>query len=307
MNIRTLAVVGACVAMIAGVVATNQWRELRAERALTAELRTRIGGQIDQTPAPLWTPGVDAGASVASQNSTDASLVTIVPPNGAAATGPGTDDHDLLLHPHHREARRTELRTIIEQGYPGLVEELALTQLESEQFFGLLAEGRVAMEAEAYIFEREPVDLLAAAQATRNRQARQRQQNEAVKALLGDDRNARWLAYQQNQTAWMQARAYGNALATSGAPLDGARTRVIALAMIEERQSQRQDIAALARAVDPADPQALAQARAAQQGRRNESSQRVLDAVAPHLSELQLHLLRDQIALQDAADRAAAR
>ncbi len=277
MKLRTLAAVVACVAMIAGVVATILRRELPAGRELAAETHR----SIDPAPEPLRAAERDTGSSPTSQPSADASMVrAVASPEDAASWHQSGDDHDLLLHPYHREVRRAELRKTIEQGYPGLVEELELTPVESDQFFGLLAEGRVAIEAEAYIFDRDPVDLMAAAQATRNRQLRQRQQNEAVKTLLGNDRHARWQAYQQNQGAWLQAGAYGTALARSGAPLDGPQTRVIALAMIEERQHHRG---------------------------RDQSGQRVLDAVAPHLSDQQLQLLRDQMALQDAGDRATAR
>lgn len=289
-NARAPTAVGACLMVTAVIVAAYLWRALHAERESTAELHSRISVS---SPEPPLAPGPDAGVAPvgASMRSAEASRVTSMTQSDSASTGlPSAINHDLLLHPHYREVRRLELRTAIEESFPGLVEELTLTQAESDQFFGLLAEGRVAMEAEAYLFEHEPVDLLAAAQATRNRQIRQRQQNQAVKTLLGDERHARWQAYQQNQSAWLQAGTYGAALASSGMPLDGAQTRIIALAVIEERQRHKQT-----------------QMPGAQDTQQAVSRQRVLEAVAPHLDAQQLDFLRDQMAMQDATDRISSR
>lgn len=308
MSVRTLASVGAGLVLILGIVTATLWRELHAERARTAALRTEMAGPTGHAPAPLPTPRIDAGTAVPPQNNSDALVASVPPPVGAAAImqNAGVSEQERLKDPEYRKARLAALRSTIAQSYPGLVEELRLTDYEADRLFSLLTETRLALMAEAAPVEGQPQDPAVAAEIARNRRALQRQQGESLRTLLGNARYSQWQEYQQTQSARVQASTYATALAQAGAPLDSSQTRTIAMAMIAEQERLRQDIVALARNVNLASPQTQVQAQAELTRRQAESSQRVLDAVLPYLSAQQLRVLRRQIELKDASDSAAA-
>jgi hypothetical protein len=297
-NGRTLASVSASLAVIAAIVAANLWRELHAERELAAALQTRMAGSAGHALDHLPAEGSGVASAVPGANARGAT--TVVPPADAAMVqdAPGSGQQ-LPMAVRDPVARLAELRSSLEEGYPGLVEALQLTDQEADQLFGMLAEARLVLEAEATIFESESVDLVAAAQVSRNRQVRQREQVAAMKALLGETRYAQWQAYQQTQSVRLQARNYATALANAGAPLDSAQTNNITMAMIEEQERRQRD--------NPAQPQIQVQARPSLERQQQESRQRVLEAASRHLTAQQLGLLRRQIEQQDAIERDAAR
>lgn len=310
MKFRRGAVLVACILMIAGIVAAALWYEPDPKQDSTAAVASPAFTDDQSLPATtgIPRPGVATPEGSALQGNDEPSLAApVMSPPYLAPGYQGVDESDRLSHPYYRALRLAELRSTIGQGYPGLVEELGLTATEQDQFFGLLAEGRVALEAEAAVFEREPVDLVAAAGASRARQIRQRQHADVMRNLLGDERLARWQAYQQHQTEWLQAGVYSAALAQSGAPLDGGQTRAIALALIAENQRRKQDTdtVMLARTVDPQSSQIRAESRMALSQGQEQSNQRILNAAAPYLGAYQLDLLRDQISLQQTIDTVA--
>jgi hypothetical protein len=300
-NTRTLASVSASVAVVAGIVATILWRDLHAERELTAALQTRLAGSAGPVQAPLPPQGFGAQTAAVVPDNADAWDATVAPPPDA---GGMQERPKALLDP---VARLAELRSTIEAGYPGLAEALRLTEHEADQLFGLLAQARLALEAESVIFDSEPVDLVAAAQVSRNRQRRQTEHIVSLKSLLGDARYAQWQDYQQTQSVRLQARNYATALANAGVPLDSAQTNVIAMAMLEEQERRRRHTVELAQTGDPAQLQSQVLARQSLGRQQQESSQRVLEAASRHLTAQQLGLLRGQMELQDAVERDAAR
>jgi hypothetical protein len=95
-SLRTLAIASTVVALVAGIVVTHLWRELRAERQLTEALRAELAGSTaGQLRAPLAAPRIDQGAFVPSQAQ--------APP---AITTPDAAEQELLQDPEYRDARR---------------------------------------------------------------------------------------------------------------------------------------------------------------------------------------------------------
>jgi hypothetical protein len=103
----------------------------------------------------------------------------------------------------------------------------------------------------------------------------------------------------------MQANSYATVLAQSSSPLDDVQLSTLVTALLEEQKSMQLDTVALARQVDPANPQSQRQASDALQTRKAESSQRVLAAASSRLTEQQLSVLRTLLEQQDAVKRAA--
>jgi hypothetical protein len=95
-SLRTLAIASTAAAVVAGIVATHLWRELRAERQLTEELRTQLAGSTaGQSPAPLAAPGIDQRASVPMKEQAPPGATTI-----------DASEQELLQDPEYRNARR---------------------------------------------------------------------------------------------------------------------------------------------------------------------------------------------------------
>ncbi len=99
MSPRTLAWVSTGFAVILGIVAANLWRGLRAERELTAALRTQLAGSTaGQTRVQLPASGLDTGRVLQPQTSTSPATV-------ATTREAGINEQELLQDPEYRKAR----------------------------------------------------------------------------------------------------------------------------------------------------------------------------------------------------------
>lgn len=313
---KKLLLVCAALLVICGIVSGNLWRELRTERQANEELRTQLAQARVSIPLPAL-PALPAPAAAPSQASTRPATTPVPqgpPPESPLAAAAArtsaltlttiasiTGEQDLMKDPEYRKARLAQLRISAARSYPGLAEELGLSEKEANQLFELIAGNQLNMTSEISL--RSATGLLDVADMTRRQQALQREQEDAIRAQLGNARYTQWQEYQQTRPARNQVVTMGSALASAGQPLTDAQTRALTAVMITEQQ-QRQAAPPPRPAVDPANPRAgVAQLLEENQRRQEESNSRVLEAAAPHLNTRQLEALRQQFEQQNAERR----
>jgi hypothetical protein len=294
-NIRTSTAVCASVAVICGVMTVTLWLALGSERKVAAGLHMELAESLDR-------------AAVA--EATTQTPPSVPRPVVAARSGNVPIGYDQLLQdPEHRKARLTMLRTALMRSYPGLAEAIGLSREEADKLLDLLAETQLKTDSQAMLaFTGDPqADRAFIAKLNSNRQDLQRQQGDSIRAMLGEARYAQWQQYLPTRSVRIQAGNYATALAQAGAPLEDRQVDGLVAVMLGEQKSLRQDMIALGRTVDAANPASQAQAHTALRNRQAASNQRILDAASPQLTTQQLILLRAQFeqgdAIKDATDR----
>lgn len=315
MNIRTLSSVCAVLAVASGIVTVTLWRELHAERDVVASLQaqlaqaTRTAGRapaprIDATAAPAAAPAATIALQEKPAAAPEAATRTRAPD---AAQIAALTQQELLKDPEYRKAMAGMMRSTMEQSYPGLAEELGSDKEELDRLLDLVAEHQMAMTAQSQPFNAEMQrDQAALQQRMSEQQALRRQQDEAIRALLGEAKFAKWQDYQQTRSPRMQASSYANNLAQAGLPLSGAQSKALTTVMIAEQRSMQQDLRTLS-SRNATGQQSPEQVREAFMNRQLDSNRRILEAATPHLNAQQLAALRTQFEQQDAITRASAR
>jgi hypothetical protein len=211
---------------------------------------------------------------------------------------------ELLKDPEYRKLRLAQTRSSMERNYPGLVEELGLSEKEADTLFNLLAENQIAMSAETQLIVSGTEDQAAMAERSRRQAALRSEQEEALRSTLGP-KYSQWQGYQQTQSARLRVTSLGTQLAQAGLPLTDAQTRSLTTAMIAEQQRQNQEMRTMARAMpaNPADPDYRTKAMEESLKRTEENNRRLVDTAAPHMTARQLAAYREQMEQQAAMSR----
>src|SRR5690606_21222720 len=224
---RNLALVCGGLAVVASIVSVNLWRELRAERLVTKELQVQLA---QAGPSPASTPETPQAhapmrtAPVADSAVTAASPEPATAPQPAPARTPAADvivqARDLLKDPEYRRAALAQARLNLPQNYPGLVEELNLTEDQARKLFDMLAELQLEQSSVTLSFSGSGQPDQAAAEDMRRR-AREIQQrrDEQIAALLGTAGQQQFAAYEQTRGARMQTQNIQRMMENSGMPL----------------------------------------------------------------------------------------
>jgi hypothetical protein len=299
-NNRTATAICAGVAAISGVVTATLWLDLRSERQVVAGLHMELAASQERVAV------AEARARTRFLPPGPPSASPVIATHSDAAR---TNLPQLLQDPQNRKARLTMLRTAFEQSFPGLVEALGLSREEADRLLDLLAETQLNRDSQAsYVLTGDPqADQALIAKLRRNLEELQREQGDAIRAMLGGARYDLWQQYLPTRSVRVQANTYATALAQAGAPLDGRQIDGLVAVMLGEQKSLREDMVALGRTVDAANPASQEQARNALRNRQAASNQRILDAASPRLNTQQQLLLRAQLeqtdAIKEATDR----
>jgi hypothetical protein len=314
---KTMASISAGIAVIASIVSVNLWRELRAERQANDELRTQVTAARTANSAPAMPAPVTANLVPTATVNGAAEAPVCKPESPPKATQTASANalqnslnlqNELMKDPEYRKLRLAQQRMNMERNYPGLAEELGLSEKEAEKLFDLLAENQTAMSAES------PLPLLSAngtqdqpamEEAMRRRQALQRQHDEALRSMLGG-KYSQWQDYQQvSRPARTRVMSMGTQLAQAGLPLTDAQTRSLTPVMIAEQQRQMQEARAMPRTapVNPTDLDARAKMLEESLKRNEDNNRRMINVVAPHMSAPQLAAYRNQVEQQAAMNR----
>ncbi len=298
-----------------GVVSMHLWRELRAERELTAQLRAgmeelRAGRAFQPATTRFPAPDVQPGDGT-EQVPVPAQQGNVAPAGSvnqvaAALAASILDQRELMKDPEYRKAQLAQLRLSLRQNYPGLVEELGLSAEEADRLFTLLAESQAEMSNATLAVgpdgTTDPVEMEA---ANRRMQELQQQQELQLQAMLGS-RYPQWEAYQKTRNSRMQAASLARTFESVGTPATPEQSRVLATLFAAEQEWQRQEIESR----QPATPGGFrdrAQLLEARLNAQIESNRRLLDAARPHLNARQLETMQATLDQQVAISRASFR
>lgn len=311
---RSVLPISAGLVVISGIVSATMWHELRKEREVTADLRSQLAMALIRpaAPAPQRNEVQPVGAAPPASVEAVAKSET-APARAAAPAGLPLSIQDslnqqkeLLKDPEYRKAQAMQTRMNIERNYPGLVEELGLTEKEADRLFDLLTENQLNRTSQGTsILTVDTRDAAAMNEMMQKQQALQRQEQEAVAALLGPGKFSQWQEYQQTRTPRMQATSFGTQLAQAGQPLNATQQKALTSALIAQQKREQQDMTSqAARFAASADPDARRELSLKMSEERN---QRILEAATPHLSAQQVATLRQQFDSQAAMSRASMR
>lgn len=306
---KKFASVCAGIALVASAVAVKSWLDLRKEREAGAALLRQLNdGQYAVSaygaPTPQVTlPAAAAAAPPAMETHTgnQESPVQATPMNAALALvqGAANRQKELLKDPEYREMFKAQLSATLRRGYPGLADELGLTEKEADSLFDLLAENQISRSTESPPFS-TPGAPGADPEALRQHQLALRNEREkSIQALLGG-RYAQWQTYEQTLPARTRVTTMGTQLAQAGKPLTQAQSKALTTAMIAEQQRQAQE----ARLIPPAPSGSPAEAREQTLRRLEENNRHTLEAAAPYINADQLAALRRQMEQQAVMTRA---
>jgi hypothetical protein len=318
---RSLLLICAGLLVISGIVSANLWLELRSERQLMISMRTQLIDARATSRMPAPPPVVMAAPTPVIAAAAPASAPAECKPTGPSAAqvaamenrviqaqDTNVSERDLLKDPEYRRLRLAQRRLDMQRSNPGVAEALGLSQTDADKFLDLLAEYQLrSNELPAANAVNASDARAASAEMTRNRQALQRQQDEALVALLGTSGYTQWQEYQTTRGARTQAVSMGSQLLQMGLPLTSAQLKPLTTALIAEQQRQRLESPPAVVNAGQMDPQARAAAQEQTRLRAEESNRRVLAAVTTSLTPQQLAVFREQFETQAAASSAAAR
>lgn len=316
---RKLALVCAGLALFASVVSFMLWRDLRAERELSAGLRNRLAEVearapvvVAASPSPTAPPPAAAPATTDKPPATKETPLPVMT-RIMSMNNVSISERDMLKDPEYRKARLAQTRLTIAQQYPGLAEALGLSPEAADRLFDLLAENQLEMNSSTALVvgPNGQIDQTQLQEMSRLRQQLQARQEAALSTMLGDSVYAKWQQYQQTQPARQQVMQLGRALESAGLPLTEAQLRPLIDAMATEQARQAQETQAMFRDMGtsqgPPDPQALARLQDESFKRQADSNRRLLDVAASSLSARQLDVLRATLDQQLTMNRVSSR
>jgi hypothetical protein len=319
---RNVLPVCAGLVVISGIVSATMWSELRTERQLVADLRTQLADSNTRLQASLASQAsqrnlaqqAPALAPVATVS--DAKAASPVPPPPVQPVNISLSlqqaqarEQELMADPEYRKARMAQQRMNIERNFPGLVEELGLSQKEADRVFDILAESQMNMNYEMNALRNGAAqpDQATRAEMQRRQQEMQRQQEAEVAALLGPARYAQWQGYEETRGGRQQAVQFGMQLAQVGLPLSDVQQRGLTTVLVAEQKRLMQTLEPMARNMNQADAQMRQQIEEQAMKLQEESNRRIVDGAAAHLSARQVASLKQQFETQAAMTAAQRR
>lgn len=314
---RNVLPVCAALVVISGIVSATLWHELRTQRQLTADLEKQLAdanSRIQSLSIAAQRGGAQQAAVVApaapAAGTASPAPATSAPPSAVNASLQDfrAREKEMMADPEYRKARLAQQRMNTERNYPGLAEELGLSQPESDRLFDMLTESQMKMSEElTALFSGGQPDAAARAEITRKQQAFQREQEEQVAALLGAGRYQQWQDYKETQGGRVQALQMGTQLAQVGQPLSDVQQRGLTAVLVAEQKRMQQQMEPLMRSLDRSDPQAVMQLQTDLRKREDESNRRILEAAAAHLTARQIASLKQYYETQSAMSSAQIR
>lgn len=315
---RNLALVCGGLAVVSGIVSVNLWRELRAERQVTTELRAQLLRPGAPAAGPTALPQLPPAPMTAATPAAPAESTPTPPPaqspaaQGAAAAAGVinliTQQRDLLKDPEYRRAALAQSRLSLPQTYPGLSEELNLTPEQESRLFDLLAEIQLEQSSTALTFtDGQQPDRAEIEEMSRRSRDIQRRRDEQLTALLGTAGQQQFVAYEQTRGARMQAQNIQRMMEGSGMPLSAAQMKPITDTFIADQQRQRDALQAMARQVSESGPTASARLQEVMMEQQAERNRSLVEAARAHLTAQQLERLQATLDQQLAMNRASSR
>lgn len=320
-------------------------RRLEAERERSAALQARVDAL--EHASRVTTAAAGARASVADERTAESGPAAR-PPATTATTTPGASapeessrpadrqraremqqrQRQLWKDPEYRAAMAAQNKASLRRLYGDAARELGLSPVEMERLLDALATQRLpdpdAMDVSLGPEGRPDEDWL---RRTRERDAARRRAGEAeLRALLGDERYARWQEVEKTTPARIQAERLRMEVSAAGVTLDRAQEASLARLLADEERRVSNEVGkATARSADNAlagapwngtpapkrDPSTAAadslRLQRAMLDARANSNDRIREAAATFLSAEQLDAFMQQREAAVTAQRVALR
>lgn len=295
--LRLQSVLAAFLAM-AVLLCAHLWNQLHAERLRTADLGQQLA-QLQTAQVTSARPGVGSGdpAQARSEHSDSGARVTATDAPGVTSTkeahvgGKRSAAYlqELMKDPDYREVMIASNRAALLQFHPDLARELDLSQEQADRMLDIMARQEFESLSQAQPAGSED-------DATRRSQelwqARQRRQDEEIRALIGEAKYADWKEYEDQLGVRMEVGQLALRLESTGQPLTEAQERQLVKVIYAERKRLWDEFPSS----PPLSRAASVQERLAESERHlqfvEEKNRRVLEAAPAHLSQAQLGSLR---------------
>ena len=244
-------VLGGLCAWQATLLRAAKVRQIEAERALADEREARAEEErrsraLEQRHAYLNQQLLDLSALAGGLRAAEAQRASNATARIAAA-GAAPEEHDaesgfgknmgkalskMMSDPAMKEMMRSQQKTMIDTMYATLFKEMNLTPEERQKFSDLLLDQQTkTMEAGMGIFEEGGLTNL-----TQSVQARQKESEEQLKALLGEERFTQYQEYQKTVGDRMQLDQLRRQMDTAGAPVQDEQLQQLLALTKEERE-----------------------------------------------------------------------
>lgn len=302
------------IAAIAGIVSVSLWRELQTERRMVEELRAQLADASAAAARPDTHPAASPQPPPAEAGRIDAAdprpaapapaEPAAVPALAQQTSSLQSQERALLDDPAYRKARLSLLKLNMLRQYPGLAEELGLSDAEADALITVLAENQLERSAlvipeEAYVAGQPSPRLRAAEESDARMEAR-------IATVLGTARYGQWEDYRNTRHERRRVASLSATLVQAGAqPLSASQTRALTAVMQTELKLRNQDSWARMSGGAGLEEQRLSRQNALEV--QSESDRRILAAAAPLLSAAQLSALRAQFEQEDTMRRTAFR
>lgn len=295
---RRLALTCAGLALFAVLVSAHLWRHLRDERQPQTQADVVAPEPaVQAAPAPM--PSQPALASQSSVQNVQQPVRAPASPDAAALIPDSVRyEAQLLQDPEYRDAEFAQVRRRMMSDYPGIAEELNLSEEQATALLDLLANGQIERRSANVFTEpgREP-DIAAMEEMARKRQEAYVRQQDSLGTLLGPVTYEQFKQFEAGRAQRVQAHGLGRTLASAGHPLSPGQQRSLTAAFVAEQALKRKQ-------VNPADWSDSATIIGAQ----GETNQRLIDTLRPTLSAEQIdalqEILDDELARRSAVLRA---
>jgi hypothetical protein len=207
-------------------------------------------------------------------------------------------ERELRNDPEYRQRRLAQVRESLVSGNPGMMEEVGLSQMEGDRFLDLLAEYQVRSSGDLLVSGVNGSEQAVRLELMRRQLQVSFQRNEAIVAMLGPERFARWQQYPLDSRALQRANDLGKLLSQAGRSLDKVQLRSLKDILVAEARFERHQMA-LANDIHPQDSAGAAQIHDMLVKSRGASRERILSEATSFLSAPQIAVLRAQFDLEN--------
>jgi hypothetical protein len=280
---------------VSGIISTHLWLELRSERRSVAHEPELSDGSM----APLVYRS-DQGPSASSARPAEVSSeptktievgdidVDVLDPEVAAAVA----QLQALRNPKYRSARLAQIRANKVQAFPGLAEELQLSEVEAAKLFDLLAEHQLdAHEANYALIAAKLEGSEYRSEARLLQQSQQENLAKMLQASLGAAKYQEWTKYTAELPERTKTTNRMRALLSGvGQPPSDAQLQAVASAVVREQSRREEAMKTLVQ--ESMNGRSVQSMQDEWLRLQEESNQRVLASAAPYLTSDQFNTLR---------------
>jgi hypothetical protein len=292
-DVRYLTVVCALLAVVTCTLSTSLWRQLRAERAMAADLNARLAAVERRIPAPMMTPRPSGHAPTEVTQPASAELPVSPAPDIPAPS----IKREVSQEGRSRKSLVAQLRDSLPTFYPGVIQALGLSPEQAERFWNLLAESQVEsseVEASSVDGQAAPMEVLLA--RSRLKEQADRKLDDALAPLLGESGIRQWQDYREHLPNRQEGASLERSMEAAGLPLSNAQLRQLNAAMDAEQDRQRGALTVHVIGSGAAARPDFAQMQQDRARLKAERNSHIIETMTPHLNGPQLDALRAALA-----------